>query len=93
MNDSLAHAKDALGLGKLICDILEQVDLSGTVLSRGKHYPVCSYSSRVGRYFDILIYRDIFNDDYRIEGRNLSNDISKLSSCSMTIVILLHMCI
>jgi hypothetical protein len=40
MNDSLAHAKDALGLGKLICDILEQVDLSGTVLSRGKHYPV-----------------------------------------------------
>jgi hypothetical protein len=31
MNDSLAHAKDALGLGKLICDILEQVDLSGIV--------------------------------------------------------------
>jgi hypothetical protein len=42
---------------------------------------------------DILIYRDIFNRDYRIEGRNLSDDISKLSSCSMTIVILLHMCI
>ena len=48
---------------------------------------------RVGRYFDILIYRDIFNHDYRIEGRNLSDDISKLSSCSMTIMILLHMCI
>ena len=29
MNDSLAHAKDALALGKLICDILEQVDISG----------------------------------------------------------------
>ena len=39
----------------------------------------------VGRYFDILIYRDIFNRDYCIEGRNLSDDISKLSSCSMTI--------
>jgi hypothetical protein len=48
---------------------------------------------RVGRYFDILIYHDIFNRDYRIEGRNLSDDISKLSSCSMTIVILLRMCI
>ena len=47
---------------------------------------------RVGRYFDILIYRDIFNRDYRIEGRNLSNDISKLSLCSLTIVILLRMC-
>ena len=35
---------------------------------------------RVGRYFDILIYRDVFNRDYRIKGRNLSNDISKLSS-------------
>jgi hypothetical protein len=47
---------------------------------------------RVGRYFDILIYRDIFIRDYRIEGRNLSDDISKLSSCSLTIVILLRMC-
>ena len=47
---------------------------------------------RVGRYFDILIYRDIFNRDYRIEGRNLSDDISKLSSWSKTIVILLRMC-
>jgi hypothetical protein len=28
---------------------------------------------RVGRYFDILIYHDIFNRDYRIEGRNLSD--------------------
>jgi hypothetical protein len=34
--------------------------------------------NRVGRYFDILIYRDIFNCDYCIEGRNLSDDISKL---------------
>ena len=42
---------------------------------------------------DILIYRDIFNRAYRIEGRNLNDDISKLSSCSMTIVILLRMCI
>jgi hypothetical protein len=42
---------------------------------------------------DILIYRDIFNYDYRIEGRNLNDDISKLSSCSMIIVILLRMCI
>jgi hypothetical protein len=41
---------------------------------------------------DILIYRDIFNRDYRIEGRNLSDDISKLSSWSKTIVILLRMC-
>ena len=31
--------------------------------------------------------------DYRIEGRNLSDDISKLSSSSMSIVILLRMCI
>ena len=45
---------------------------------------------RVGRYFDILIYRDIFNRDYRIEGRNLSDDISKLSLCSLNIVILLR---
>jgi hypothetical protein len=49
--------------------------------------------ARVGRYFDILMYRNIFNRDYRIEGRNLSNDISKLSSCLMSTVILLHMCI
>jgi hypothetical protein len=42
---------------------------------------------------DILIYRDIFNRAYRIEGRNLNDDISKLSSCSMTIVILLRKCI
>ena len=49
-------------------------------------------TARVGRYFDILIYRDIFNCDYRIEGRNLSDDISKLSSWSKTIVILLRMC-
>ena len=45
---------------------------------------------RVGRYFDILIYRDISNRDYRIEAKNLSDDLSKLSSCSMTIVILLR---
>ena len=45
--------------------------------------------TRVGRYFDILIYRDIFNRHYCIEGRNLSDDISKLSSCSITIAILL----
>ena len=38
---------------------------------------------------DISIYRDIFIRDYRIEGTNLSDDISKLSSCSLTIVILL----
>ena len=38
---------------------------------------------RVGRYFDILIYRDIFNRDYRIEGRNLSDDIWKLLSCML----------
>jgi hypothetical protein len=31
--------------------------------------------ARVGRYFDILIYRDILNRDYHIEGRNLSDDI------------------
>ena len=30
MNESLAHAKDILGLGKLICDILEQIDAPGT---------------------------------------------------------------
>ena len=29
MNETLAYAKDALGLGKLICDILEQSDVSG----------------------------------------------------------------
>jgi hypothetical protein len=34
MNDSLAHAKDALGLGKLICDILERVDSSGMHLGK-----------------------------------------------------------
>ena len=44
---------------------------------------------RVGRYFDILINRDISNCDYRIEAKNLSDDLSKLSSCSMNIVILL----
>jgi hypothetical protein len=52
-----------------------------------------SFVSRGLGLGDILIYRDIFNRDYRIEGRNLSDDISKLSSCSMTIVILLRMCI
>ena len=36
------------------------------------------YTIRVGRYFDIFIYRDIFNHDYRIEGRDLSDDISKI---------------
>ena len=46
--------------------------------------------SRVGRYFDILIYRDISNCDYRIEAKNLSDDLSKLSSCSMIIMILLR---
>ena len=44
---------------------------------------------RVGRYFDILINRDISNRDYHIEAKNLSDDLSKLSSCSETIVILL----
>jgi hypothetical protein len=48
-------------------------------------YPISVVETRVGRYFDILIYRDIFNRDYCIEGRNLSDDISKLSSCSLTI--------
>jgi hypothetical protein len=57
------------------------------------HNKLVRIACRVGRYFDIFIYRDIFNHDYRIERRNLSDDISKLSSCSMTIVILLHMCI
>ena len=42
---------------------------------------------RVGRYFDILINSDISNRDYRIEAKNLSDDLSKLSSCSMNIVI------
>ena len=54
---------------------------------------VRGFHRRVGRYFNILIYRDIFNRDYCIEGRNLIDDISKLSSCLMSIVILLHMCI
>ena len=45
---------------------------------------------RVGRYFDILIYHNISNCDYRIEAKNLSDDLSKLSSCSITIVILLR---
>jgi hypothetical protein len=64
--------------------------LLSTVKSNAKSF--CT-TYRVGRYFDILIYRDIFNRDYCIESRNLSDDISKLSSCSMTIVILLRMCI
>ena len=42
--------------------------------------------TRVGRYFDILINRDISNRGYPIEAKNLSDD---LSSCSMNIVILL----
>ena len=41
-------------------------------------------SIRVGRYFDL--------SRYFIEGRNLSDDISKLLSCSMTIMILIRMC-
>ena len=45
--------------------------------------------SRVGQYFDIFIYRDICSRDYRIKGKNLSDDLSKLSSCSMTILVLL----
>ena len=50
--------------------------------------------TRVGRYFDILINRDISNRGYPIEAKNLSDDLSKLSSCSMNIVILLgNMCI
>ena len=44
--------------------------------------------SRVGRYFDILIYRDILRCDYHIEGRNSGDDISKLSSRLTNIVIL-----
>ena len=36
MNETLAYAKDALGLGKLICDILEQVDVSGIVEEKNK---------------------------------------------------------
>ena len=53
---------------------------------------MCNYCQqyRVGRYFDILIYRDISNRDYRIEAKNLSDILSKLSSCSMAIVILLR---
>jgi hypothetical protein len=42
---------------------------------------------------DILIHRDIFNHDYRMEGRNLSDDISKISLWFKTIVILPSMCI
>jgi hypothetical protein len=34
------------------------------------------YLTRVGRYFDIFIYRNIFNRNYRIEGRNLREIIS-----------------
>lgn len=30
MNECIAHAKDSLGLGKLICDILGHTDLSGS---------------------------------------------------------------
>jgi hypothetical protein len=33
--------------------------------------------------FEILIYRNIFNCDNCIEGRNLSDDVSKLLSCSV----------
>ena len=60
--------------------------------SDAKHYKKQTeqHATRVGRYFDILIYRDISNRDYRIEAKNLSDDLSKLSSCSMTIVILLR---
>ena len=47
-------------------------------------------ATRVGRYFDILIHCNISNRDYRIEAKNLRDDLSKLSSCSMTIVILLR---
>ena len=65
-------------------------DQNGTNKQMTMYYCV---TIRVGRYFDILIYRDIFNRDYRIEGRNLSDDISELSSCSLTIVILLRLCI
>ena len=39
---------------------------------------------------DILIYRHIFNCNYPVEGKNLSDDLSKLSSCSMSIVTLLR---
>ena len=31
--------------------------------------------NRVGQYFDILIYRDVFNLGYHIEGKNLSDDL------------------
>ena len=59
-------------------------------LSNWQLHKICHTWLRVGRYFDILIYRDISNRDYRIEAKNLSDDLSKLSSCSMTIVILLR---
>jgi hypothetical protein len=56
------------------------------------HYRLAPGCHKIG-LSDISIYRDIFNRDHCIEGRNLSDDISKLSSCSLTIVILLRMCI
>ena len=46
--------------------------------------PVCN---RAGRCFNILIYHDISNVYYRIKGRKLNDDISKLLSCSMTTII------
>ena len=47
-------------------------------------YHSATHQTRVGRYFDILIYRDISNCDLS------SDDLSKLSSCSMIIMILLR---
>ena len=63
--------------------------ISNVELNRDQSIPYNQQDvNRVGRYFDILIYHDISKRDYRIEAKNLSDDLSKLSSCSMTIVIL-----
>ena len=68
--------------------------ISGQVIAlRNEGYSQRQIAAKIGVGLgDILIYRNIFNRDYRIEGRNLSDDISKLSSWSKTIVILLRIC-
>ena len=53
------------------------------------------YLTRVGRYFDILIYCDIFNRNYCIEGRNSSEIVfiafiailSNIVIISLTIIV------
>ena len=52
------------------------------------------YLTRVGQYFDIFIYRNIFNRNYLIEGRNLSEilsvafiAISNIMIISLTIIV------